>query len=110
MQETLLKMQSSMMSRAAEKCGSQCIVIAIDAKRVNINMSNATGEPWFDDPTLKDVCLKLSEKIPPIPPFPKGGKEEEPSTFLLKEGEPQKESPPFIKGGEGGLWAISTHA
>jgi len=49
-------------SRAAEKFGSQCIVIAIDAKRVNIDMSNATGEPWFDEPDLKDVCLKLSEK------------------------------------------------
>ncbi|MEW6416974.1 MAG: imidazole glycerol phosphate synthase subunit HisF [Nitrospirota bacterium] len=97
-------------SRAAEKFGSQCIVVAIDAKRVYDSLPNATGEKWFDDPTLKDVCIKLSEEIPPIPPFPKGGKEGEPSTFLLKEGEPQKKSPLFIKGGEGGLsWAISTH-
>ncbi|MFZ3137727.1 MAG: imidazole glycerol phosphate synthase subunit HisF [Thermodesulfovibrionales bacterium] len=71
-------------SRAAEKFGSQCIVIAIDAKRVRDDMSDATGEGWFDDPALKDVCLNLDYKIPP--------------------------APPFVKGGEGGLlWAISTH-
>ncbi len=87
-------------SRAAEKFGSQCIVIAIDAKRININMSNATGEPWFDDPTLKDVCLKLSEKITPHLPIPP----------LLSGGEGG------VKGGKGDLpivadltWAISTH-
>ncbi|MEW6215646.1 MAG: imidazole glycerol phosphate synthase subunit HisF [Nitrospirota bacterium] len=68
---------------AAERFGSQCIVVAIDAKRVYGSLPNATGEKWFDAPALKDVCLKLPEKIPPIPPFQKGG--------------------------EGGLWAISTH-
>ena len=92
---------------AAERFGSQCIVVAIDAKRAFGSLPDATGEKWFNDPALKDVILKLTE-IPPHPPFPKGGKEGEPSTFLLKEGEPQKK-PPFIKGGEGGLWAISTH-
>lgn len=46
-------------SRAAEKFGSQCIVVAIDAKRVQNNMSDATGENWFDKPSLRDVCLKL---------------------------------------------------
>ncbi len=45
--------------RAAERFGSQCIVVAIDAKRVTGNMSGATGEDWFDDPSLKDVCLTL---------------------------------------------------
>jgi imidazole glycerol-phosphate synthase subunit HisF len=83
-------------SRAAEKFGSQCIVIAIDAKRVRNDMSDADSEGWFDDPSLNDVCLNLDYKIPPAPPLPKGGK-------LV-------ESPTFIKGGEGGLlWAISTH-
>jgi len=97
-------------SRAAEKFGSQCIVIAIDAKRVRDDMSDATGEGWFDDPALKDVCLNLDYKIPPAPPLPKGGKLGEPSTFLTEKDELQKESPPFVKGGEGGLlWAISTH-
>ncbi|MEW6066694.1 MAG: imidazole glycerol phosphate synthase subunit HisF [Nitrospirota bacterium] len=97
-------------SRAAERFGSQCIVVAIDAKRVRNNMSDATGEDWFDDKALKEVCLKLDYKIPPAPPLPKGGKLGEPSTFLTKKDELQKESPPFIKGGEGGLiWAISTH-
>ena len=87
-------------SRAAEKFGSQCIVIAIDAKRVNIDMSNASGEPWFNEPFLEEVCLNLPEKIPPhlpIPPLPGGGQG-------------------GVKGGEGDLsvasgltWAISTH-
>lgn len=44
-------------SRAAEKFGSQCIVIAIDAKRVDHNMSDATGEDWVTDAALKDVIL-----------------------------------------------------
>jgi len=46
-------------SKAAERFGSQCIVVAIDAKRITQNMSNATGEGWFDDPALRDVCLQL---------------------------------------------------
>jgi len=46
-------------SRAAEKFGSQCIVVAIDAKRVAGNMGDATGEDWFRDPSLRDVCLDL---------------------------------------------------
>ena len=46
-------------SRAAERFGSQCIVIAIDAKRVSDSLPDATGEPWFSDPSLSDVCLKL---------------------------------------------------
>ncbi|MFZ6016469.1 MAG: imidazole glycerol phosphate synthase subunit HisF [Nitrospirota bacterium] len=46
-------------SRAAERFGSQCIVVAIDAKRVYNHMPDATGEDWFDDPSLKDVRLKL---------------------------------------------------
>jgi len=46
-------------SRAAERFGSQCIVVAIDAKRVSGNMSDATGEEWFGNPSLKDVCLRM---------------------------------------------------
>ena len=46
-------------SRAAEKFGSQCIVIAIDAKRVAGDMTYATGEDWFSDASLKDVILDL---------------------------------------------------
>lgn len=52
-------------SRAAEKFGSQCIVVAIDAKRVSgTNMSDATGEEWFSDPSLKEVCLELPANGP----------------------------------------------
>ncbi|MDA8240194.1 MAG: imidazole glycerol phosphate synthase subunit HisF [Nitrospiraceae bacterium] len=46
-------------SRAAERFGSQCIVVAIDAKRVTGDMSDATGEGWLDDPSLKEVRLSL---------------------------------------------------
>ncbi len=46
-------------TRAAERFGSQCIVVAIDAKRVSEEMSDATGEGWFNDPSLKEVCLEL---------------------------------------------------
>ncbi len=49
-------------SRAAEKFGSQCIVVAIDAKRVSDSMADATGEEWFSDPSLKDVRLELPVK------------------------------------------------
>jgi cyclase len=76
--------------RASERFGSQCIVIAIDAKRVYGSLPDATGEKWFDDPSLRDVCLKLPEKIPPRPPLAKGGWGD-------------------LSGGEGGVWAISTH-
>jgi imidazole glycerol-phosphate synthase subunit HisF len=46
-------------SRAAEKFGSQCIVVAIDAKKVADNMAKATGEDWFSDAALRDVILEL---------------------------------------------------
>ncbi len=46
-------------SRAAEKFGSQCIVVAIDAKRVPKDLTDATGEDWLDDPSLKEVVLQL---------------------------------------------------
>jgi len=69
--------------RASERFGSQCIVIAIDAKRVVDRLTDAIEEPWVGDPFLNEVCLKYPEKIPPFPPL--------------------------VKGGEGGLWAISTH-
>lgn len=46
-------------SRAAEKFGSQCIVVAVDAKRVADNMANATGEDWFNNASLRDVVLEL---------------------------------------------------
>jgi cyclase len=87
-------------SKAAERFGSQCIVIAIDAKRVHHNMPDATGEDWFDDPDLKDVCLKLSRKIPPhrpIPPLPRGGQGG------------VKGSRRDLSVAAGLLWAISTH-
>jgi cyclase len=55
-------------SRAAERFGSQCIVVAIDAKRVVNDMSDATGEGWFSDPALNDVVLNipLNSTNPPL--------------------------------------------
>jgi cyclase len=85
-------------SRAAEKFGAQCIVIAIDAKRVYSSLPDTTGEKWFDNPSLKDVCLKLLKEIPPIPPLVIP-----PRPPLAKGGWGD------LSGGEGELWAISTH-
>ena len=44
-------------SRAAERFGSQCIVVAIDAKRVPDNLTDAAGEDWLSDPALRGVAL-----------------------------------------------------
>ncbi|MEJ2684267.1 MAG: imidazole glycerol phosphate synthase subunit HisF [Candidatus Sulfobium sp.] len=49
-------------SRAAEKFGSQCIVVAIDAKRVPDNLTDATGEDWLHDPSLGSVALDQAAK------------------------------------------------
>jgi cyclase len=46
-------------SRAAERFGTQCIVVAIDAKMVLDDMSEASGEGWFANTALKDVGLSL---------------------------------------------------
>ncbi len=45
-------------SRAAERFGSQCIVVAIDAKRVTKEMVYTSDEPWMDEPSLKLVQLE----------------------------------------------------
>jgi len=50
-------------SRAAEKFGSQCIVVAIDAKRIADNMDKATGEDWFSDDSMKDVILDMDAYV-----------------------------------------------
>jgi len=65
--------------RASERFGSQCIVVAIDAKRVRADMIYEPEEAWLSDPFLKEAMLAT-------PPYP-----------------------PLLKGGEEKLWAISTH-
>ena len=65
--------------RASEKFGSQCIVVAVDAKRIKEGMGYESEENWFNDAFLKEVRLDLS----PITRHPS------PVTFLT--------------------WAISTH-
>jgi imidazole glycerol-phosphate synthase subunit HisF len=52
-------------SRAAERFGTQCIVVAIDAKMVEKQLLNdATGEEWFKDGYIKDVILSLPVSDP----------------------------------------------
>lgn len=45
--------------KASERFGSQCIVVAIDAKRVREEIIYEPEEPWFNDAFLKDVRLEL---------------------------------------------------
>ncbi len=59
--------------KAAERFGSQCIVVAIDAKRVNANIANASAEPWFEQPELKEVCLDISNLKFPVEDWNKNG-------------------------------------
>lgn len=59
--------------KAAERFGSQCIVVAIDAKRVNTGIYEASTEPWFDQPELKEVCLDLSDVKLPIEDWYRNG-------------------------------------
>ncbi len=50
-------------SRAAEKFGSQCIVVAIDAKRVKQEMTFTEDEPWYVENALTEVLLKNSNGL-----------------------------------------------
>ena len=50
-------------SRAAEKFGTQCIVVAIDAKRVHGSLPDTAGEKWFEDRSLQEVRLDLPGKV-----------------------------------------------
>ena len=44
---------------ASLRFGSQCIVVAIDAKRLTEDIKFESDEDWFDDPYLKDVVIDL---------------------------------------------------
>ncbi len=52
--------------KASERFGSQCIVVAIDAKRVRADMTYEPDEPWFSDLSLREVRLNSS----PLTPHP----------------------------------------
>ena len=45
--------------QASERFGSQCIVVAVDAKRVVEGMAFEPGEPWLGDPYLSEVRLRI---------------------------------------------------
>jgi len=51
--------------QASSRFGSQCIVIAIDAKRVdkNFNPKSYTPESWFEDAELKSVLYNENTKF-----------------------------------------------
>lgn len=52
----------SFIKEAAERFGSQCIVVAVDAKRVIPNMTFEPDEPWLSwlsDPALNEVRLTI---------------------------------------------------
>ena len=50
-------------SRAAKKFGSQCIVVAIDAKKVSGDLTDVTGEDWFSDQSLNSVCIDMDQGL-----------------------------------------------
>lgn len=45
--------------QASERFGSQCIVVAVDAKRVRPDMTYEPDETWFNDPYLSEVRLRI---------------------------------------------------
>ncbi len=46
--------------KASERFGSQCIVVAVDAKRVVDSMNFESDEPWLNDSYLRSLRLKSS--------------------------------------------------
>ncbi len=98
-------------SKAAERFGSQCIVVAIDAKRVLGGISWAEDEKWFSDPALEDVCLSPQFVIP-ASAMPAGRQEARRESFLKdrKDSGQAGMTCHESKSGENRLiWAISTH-
>jgi cyclase len=47
---------------ASERFGSQCIVVAVDAKLVKEGMVFEPDEPWLSDPDLSEVRLQNSDE------------------------------------------------
>ncbi|MCL5024792.1 MAG: imidazole glycerol phosphate synthase subunit HisF [Nitrospirae bacterium] len=98
--------------RAAEKFGSQCIVVAIDAKRVRGDMAWAEDEQWFSDPSFKDVCLALPRNPAaqsPQPEFVIPASEARRESLLKDSGQAGMTDKDVNGGGGESVWAISTH-
>jgi cyclase len=51
---------------ASERFGSQCIVVAVDAKLVRQGMGDEPDEPGFSDASLNEVQLKLPDNGEPV--------------------------------------------
>ncbi len=52
--------------RASERFGSQCIVVAVDAKMVTGRLNGISEEPWFRDSFLSEVSLKYPSGSEPV--------------------------------------------
>lgn len=52
--------------KASERFGSQCIVVAVDAKRIRPDMTYEPEEAWLADPYLSDVRLQVPSNGDPV--------------------------------------------
>jgi cyclase len=51
---------------ASERFGSQCIVVAVDAKMIRKDMTYEPEEPWFRDPYLNETRLVIPDNGEPV--------------------------------------------
>ena len=51
---------------ASERFGSQCIVVAVDAKMIRKDMTYEPEEPWFGDPYLNETRLLITDNGEPV--------------------------------------------
>jgi cyclase len=51
---------------ASERFGSQCIVVAVDAKMIRKDMTYEPEEPWFSDPYFNEVRLMIPDNGEPV--------------------------------------------
>ncbi len=51
---------------ASERFGSQCIVVAVDAKMIRKDMTYEPEEPWFRDPYLNEARLMIPDNGEPV--------------------------------------------
>ena len=51
---------------ASERFGSQCIVVAVDAKMIRKDMTYEPEEPWFGDPYLNETRLLFPDNGEPV--------------------------------------------
>ncbi len=52
--------------QASERFGSQCIVVAVDAKRIRADMTYEIDEKWINDPFLNEAKLQIPSNGEPV--------------------------------------------